>query len=87
MHRVLRGGGFALIVGLDENAAPGPIADAVLNARLGSIDGWITRMTVQHLLLECAYRPEDMMAMPGSVASTTASCTWRASALRLCKPL
>ena len=65
MHRVLRAGGSALIVDLDKNATPAQIADAVVNMRLGPINGWITRMTFQHLLLKRAYRPEDMQAMAG----------------------
>ena len=63
MHRVLRAGGSALIVDLDKNATPAQIADAVVNMRLGPINGWITRMTFQHLLLKRAYRPQDMQAM------------------------
>jgi ubiquinone/menaquinone biosynthesis C-methylase UbiE len=63
MHRVLRAGGFALIVDLDKNATPALIVDAVRNMHLGPINGWITRMTFKHLLLKRAYRPEDMEAM------------------------
>ena len=63
MHRVLRAGGSALIVDLDKNTTPAQIADAVLNMHLGPINGWITRMTFQHLLLKRAYRPQDMQAM------------------------
>ena len=63
MHRVLRVGGFAMIIDLDKNATPALIADAVRDMRLGPINGWITRMTFKHLLLKRAYRPEDMRAM------------------------
>jgi ubiquinone/menaquinone biosynthesis C-methylase UbiE len=65
MHRVLRVGGFAMIIDLDKNATPALIADAVRDMRLGPINGWITRMTFKHLLLGRAYRPEDMRAMAG----------------------
>jgi ubiquinone/menaquinone biosynthesis C-methylase UbiE len=63
MHRVLRVGGFAMIIDLNKNATPALIADAVRDMRLGPINGWITRMTFKHLLLKRAYRPEDMRAM------------------------
>ena len=35
----------------------------MLKVRLASINGRITRMTFQHLLLKRAYRPQDMQAM------------------------
>lgn len=63
MHRVLRVGGFAIIIDLDKNATPALIAGAVRDMRLGPINGWVTRMTFKHLLLKRAYRPEDMRAM------------------------
>ena len=54
IYRVLKPGGFAVIVDLDPNASPQAIRDAVNAMPIGAINRTITHLTFKHMLLKRA---------------------------------
>jgi hypothetical protein len=69
---------------LDKNATPALVADAVLKVRLGSINIRIEDDLPKASAQARLATGRIVRQWPGTVASTTASCSRRASALRRC---
>jgi ubiquinone/menaquinone biosynthesis C-methylase UbiE len=60
MHRVLRPGGHALIIDLRRDASKQSIKQAVNGMHLGMVNGIITKLTFQFMLLRRAYTESEM---------------------------
>jgi ubiquinone/menaquinone biosynthesis C-methylase UbiE len=63
MYRVLKRGGWVVIVDLRRDATPAAIREAVKGMNLSRINAWLTRLTFKHVLLKRAYTPDDMRWM------------------------
>ncbi len=60
MHRVLKPGGHALIIDLRRDASKQSIKQAVNGMHLGVVNGIITQLTFQFMLLKRAYTKNEM---------------------------
>src|SRR5262249_31630227 len=63
IHRVLRPGGFAVIVDLDPDVSPQAIREAVEAMPIGAINKAITRFTFKHMLVKRAHSAETLTGL------------------------
>jgi ubiquinone/menaquinone biosynthesis C-methylase UbiE len=63
MERVLRPGGFCLIMDLNRETSAPDISEYVDEMRLGSISRLMTRFIFKHVLIKRAYAPSDLVQM------------------------
>jgi ubiquinone/menaquinone biosynthesis C-methylase UbiE len=68
MHRVLKGGGRALIVDLRKDASIGDIDAYISQSGLGWVDSLVYRLTFRYMLLPRAYSRREFMDMSANSA-------------------
>ncbi len=66
IYRVLRPGGFAVIVDLDPQASPQAIRKLVDAMPLDAVNKAITRLTFRHMLLKRAHSAETLASLAGA---------------------